>query len=132
MERLGISRAATFNPAFAAYRPRGRRKRPFEILSEGHSEVFMALRQALLERRPVHVSHDGERHAVCPYILGHAAGEERVFALLVETNSSTKHPVQARWICLRLSKLEDVRFADARWIEKDYPRPVQRCVDQVH
>jgi predicted nucleic acid-binding protein len=52
MERLGITRAATFNPGFAAYRPRRGRKQPFQILSEGHSEVFTALREALLERRP--------------------------------------------------------------------------------
>ncbi|MCK1420274.1 type II toxin-antitoxin system VapC family toxin [Bradyrhizobium sp. 182] len=132
MERLGITRAATFSPDFAAYRPRRGRKRPFQILSEGHSEVFTALREALLERRPVHVSNDGERQTVCPYIVGHAAGEERAFALLVEASSSTKRPDQDRWICLRLSKIEDVRPADERWIERDYPGPVQRCVDQVH
>lgn len=61
MERMGITRAATFNPDFAVYRPRSGRRRPFEILSEGHSEVFLALRQAILERRPVHVSRDGDR-----------------------------------------------------------------------
>jgi predicted nucleic acid-binding protein len=132
MERLGITRAATFNPDFAAYRPRRGRKRPFQVLSEGHSEVFTALREALLERRPVHVSHDGKRQTVCPYILGHAAGEERAFALVVAASSSTKRPVKASWICLRLSKIEDVRSADEPWIEQAYPGPVQRCVDQVY
>lgn len=115
MERLGITRAATFNPGFAAYRPRRGRKRPHGILSEGHSQVFMALRQAILERRPVHVSHGGKRQTVCPYILGHAAGEERAFALVVEASSSTKRPVQANWICLRWSKIEDLRSADEPW-----------------
>lgn len=90
----------------------------------------MALRQAILERRPVHVSHGGKRQTVCPYILG--AGEERAFALVVEASSSTKRPVQANWICLRWSKIEDLRFADEPWITRDYPGPVQRCVDQVH
>ncbi|MCK1309542.1 hypothetical protein [Bradyrhizobium sp. 45] len=132
MERMGITRAATFNPGFAAYRPRRGQKRPFQILSEGHSAVFMILRQALLERRPVQVSHDGKCQTVCPYILGHAAGEERAFVLVVDASSRTKRPVQAKWICLRLSKIDDVRFADEPWIEQDYPGPVQRCVDQVH
>ncbi|MET4447653.1 hypothetical protein ABIB75_005954 [Bradyrhizobium sp. GM2.2] len=132
MERMGITRAATFNPGFAAYRPRRGQKRPFQILSEGHSAVFMILRQALLERRPVQVSRDGKCQTVCPYILGHAAGEERAFVLVVDASSRTKRPVQAKWICLRLSKIDDVRFADEPWIEQDYPGPVQRCVDQVH
>ncbi|MGY4368864.1 putative nucleic acid-binding protein [Bradyrhizobium sp. LB1.3] len=132
MERLGISRAATFNPDFAAYRPLRGPKRPFQIVSAGHSDVFTALRAALLERRPVHVTNAGQRQTVCPYILGHAAGEERAFALLVEAGSSIRRPLQASWICLRLSKIDQVRFADAPWVERDYPGPVQRCVDQAH
>lgn len=132
MERIGITQATTFNPDFAAYRPGRGRKRPFQILSEGHSQTFLALKQALLERRPVRVSHDGERQTVCPYIPGHAAGEERAFALLVEASSSTNRPGQASWICVRLSRIEDVRFADEPWVEQDYPGPVQRCVDQVY
>ena len=131
MERVGVTQAATFNPDFAAYRL-GSSKRAFQILSEGHGQTFLALKQALLERRPVRRSHDGERQTVCSYILGHAAGEERAFALLVEASSNMKRRVQANWTCLRLSKIEHVRFADERWVEQDYPGPVQRCVDQVH
>jgi uncharacterized protein len=123
MERMGITRAATFNPGFAAYRPRRGQKRPFQIISEGRSEVLMALRQAVLERRPVHVSRGRECQTVCPYILGHATGEERAFVLLVDASSRTKRPVQAKWICLRLPKIDDVRFADEPWIEQDYPGP---------
>jgi predicted nucleic acid-binding protein len=132
MERMGITRAATFNRGFAAYRPRRGHKRPFQILSGGHSEVFKALRQALLERRPVHVSLDGKCQTVCPYILRHATGEERAFVLLLDASSRTKRPADAKWICLRLSKIEEVRFAHEPWIEQEYPGPVQRCVDQVH
>jgi len=123
MERMGITRAATFNPGFAAYRPRRGQKRPFQIISEGRSEVLMALRQAVLERRPVHVSRGRECQTVCPYILGHATGEERAFVLLVDASSRTKRPVQAKWICLRLPKIDDVRFADEPWIQQDYPGP---------
>ncbi|MDE5463655.1 hypothetical protein [Bradyrhizobium sp. CSS354] len=43
MERIGITQAATFNPDFAAYRPRRDRKRPFQILSEGRSRWNVAL-----------------------------------------------------------------------------------------
>ncbi|MCK1744273.1 PIN domain-containing protein [Bradyrhizobium sp. 139] len=132
VERMGITRAATFNPEFAAYRPRRGRKRPFQILSEVHSEVFTALQEALLERRPVHVSHDGERQTVCPYILGHAAGEERAFALLVEASSSTKRPVRNQVDLPSAVEDRGRRFADAPWIEQDYPGLLQRCVDQVH
>lgn len=134
MERLGTTGAATFNPDFAAYRARRGRERPFQILSEGHSEVFTALREAPLVRRPVHVSNGGQRQMVCPhiFILGHAAGEERALALLCGANFEHEASGPSRWICLRLSKVDDVRFADASWVEREYPAPVQRCVDQVY
>ncbi|WP_369721280.1 type II toxin-antitoxin system VapC family toxin [Bradyrhizobium sp. LLZ17] len=48
MERIGITQAASFNPDFAAYQPGRGRKRPFQILSEGHGQTFLALKQALL------------------------------------------------------------------------------------
>jgi len=83
-------------------------------------------------RQAVDVSHDGKRQTVCPYILGHAAGEERALALLCGANFEHEASGPSRWICLRLSKVDDVRFADASWVEREYPAPVQRCVDQVY
>ncbi|MGY4325628.1 hypothetical protein ACVWWG_000042 [Bradyrhizobium sp. LB7.2] len=104
--------SSDLQPGLRSVPTRRGHKRPFQILSEGHSEVFIALRQARLERRPVQVSRDGKCQTVCPYILGHTTGEERAFVLLVDASSRTKRPVQAKWICLRLSKIEDVRSAD--------------------
>ncbi|OSI20467.1 type II toxin-antitoxin system VapC family toxin [Bradyrhizobium canariense] len=91
MERIGITQAATFNPDFAAYRPCRGRKRPIQILTEGHGQAFLTLRQAILERRPVNVSHDGKHQTVCPYILGHAAREERAFAVVDAGSSIKRH-----------------------------------------
>jgi uncharacterized protein len=42
------------------------------------------------------VSRDGKCQTVCPYILGHATGEERAFVLVVDASSRTKRPVQAQ------------------------------------
>ena len=130
MERTGITRVATFNEDYATYRPPGTKK-PFVILRQGHRAVFRALRQALLQRRPVQVSHGSEHQTVCPYIVGHAAGEERAYALVVERGQGQNGSVAAKWVCLRLSKIEDVRILTDGWIEQEYPGPVQRCVDQV-
>lgn len=130
MERTGISRAATFNPAFAEYRYGPGRKKAFEIRSAGHSMAFSALRDALLRRVTVRLNYGGEHQTVCPYILGHAAGEERAFALVIE--HVRKGPAEAKWVCLRLAKIRALDAVDEPWIEQDYPGPVQRCVDQVH
>lgn len=130
MERTGITQAATFSEDFATYRSSGAKK-PFAVLKEGHSAVFRALRQALLQRRPVQVSYDGKYQTICPYIIGHAAGEERAFALAVDGGESQNGSAATKWICLRLSKIADVRIIADSWTEQEYPGPVQRCVDQV-
>ncbi|MET4493685.1 hypothetical protein ABIA94_009293 [Bradyrhizobium sp. LA7.1] len=102
-------------------------RRPDEFCPDGaHGDYASSDLQPRLRSVPT------PPRSVCPYILGHAAGEERAFVLLVDASSRTKRPVQAKWICLRLSKIDDVRFADEPWIEQDYPGPVQRCVHQVH
>lgn len=130
MERLGITQAASFSPSFATYRY-GVRKKPFRIVRSGHSAAFAALRQAMLHRKPVRLSYSGKELEVCPYILGHAMGEERAFALEVDSVGN-KGSGGANWVCLRIQAVQDVRPLDRPWTVAVYPGPIQRCVDQVH
>lgn len=129
MERHGITRAATFNASFEKYRY-GRRKQRFRIIRSGHSAAFAALRQAMLHRKPVRLNYSGKELEVCPYILGHAVGEERAFVLVVDGTGERKE--LGHWMCLRLAKIQNIETLDRPWIERPYPGPVQRCVDQVH
>lgn len=131
MERLGITRAASFSPSFSTYRY-GRRKQAFQILRSGHSAAFVALREANLHRRPVRLTYGEKELVVCPYILGHAVGEERAFVLVVDGTGERKESEQGLWMCLRLAKIQNIETLDRPWIERQCPGPVQRCVDQVH
>lgn len=130
MERLGITQAASFSSSFAAYRY-GVRKKPFRIVRSGHSAVFAALRQAMLERTPVRLNYSGKELEVCPYILGHAVGEERAFALELGSVGK-KRSGKPNWVCLRIQAVQDVRPLDRAWTAAVYPGRIQRCVDQVH
>lgn len=129
MERLGITQAASFSPSFAAYRY-GVRKKPFRIIRSGHSAAFAALRQAMLHRKPVRLNYSGKELEVCPYILGHAVGEERAFVLVVDGTGERKE--LGHWMCLRLAKIQTIETLDRPWVDRPYHGPVQRCVDQVH
>jgi uncharacterized protein len=131
MERERITRAATFNPQFSNYRY-GPRKQAFQIVRTGHSATFRALREAILQRRPVRLSYGASQQTVCPYILGHAAGEERAFAFLIDEKPGRKVSETGNWMCLRLAKVKDVEMVDGPWIDRIYPGVVQRCVDKVH
>lgn len=131
MERHGITRAATFNASFDKYRY-GRRKQRFQIIRSGHSAAFVALKQAMLQRAPVRLTYAGEGLVVCPYILGHAVGEERAFVVAVDGTAERSASGPGNWICLRLKGVQDVHLLDRPWTEAAYPGRVQRCVDQVH
>lgn len=129
MERLGITRAASLSPSFSTYRY-GRRKQAFQIIRSGHSAAFAALRQAMLHRKPVRLNYSGKELEVCPYILGHAVGEERAFVLVVHGTGERKE--LGHWMCLRLAKIQTIETLDRPWVDRPYPGPIQRCVDQVH
>lgn len=131
MERLGITRAASFSPSFSTYRY-GRRKQALQIVRSGHSAAFAGLREPNLHRSPVRLTYGGKQLVVCPYILGHAVGEERVFVLLLDGGSERKESEPGNWMCLRVAKIQNMETLDRPWIERPYPGPVQRCVDQVH
>lgn len=130
MERLGVTRAASFSPSFSTYRY-GSRKQGFQIVRSGHSAAFAALRQAMLHRKPVRLNYSGKELQVCPYILGHATGEERAFALEVDSVGK-KGSGGANWVCLRIQAVQDNRPLDRAWTVAVYPGRIQRCVDQVH
>lgn len=131
MERLGITRAASLSPSFSTYRY-GRRKQTFQIVRSGHSAAFTALRQANLHRRPLRLTYGGKELVVCPYILGHAVGEERAFVLAVDRTGERKESERGHWMCLRLAKIQNIETLDCSWVDRPYPGPIQRCVDQVH
>lgn len=131
MERLRITRAASLSPSFSKYRY-GRRKQAFQIVRSGHSAAFAALREANLHRRPVRLTYGGKELVVCPYILGHAVGEERAFVLVVDGTGERKESERGHWMCLRLAKIQNIETLDCSWLDRPYPGPIQRCVDQVH
>ncbi|QQN65592.1 PIN domain-containing protein [Bradyrhizobium diazoefficiens] len=131
MERVGITRAASLSPSFSKYRY-GRRKQAFQIVRSGHSAAFAALREANLHRRPVRLTYGGKELVVCPYILGHAVGEERAFVLVVDGTGERKESERGHWMCLRLTKIQNIETLDCSWVDRPYPGPIQRCVDQVH
>lgn len=132
MERSKITRAATFNPKFAEHRYGRDLKNRFHIIRAGHSQAFRTLREAILQRRPVRLSYGGTQQTACPYIVGHAGGEERAFALALDGARQGNKSGQSGWICLRVANVREVEILDQPWKEQAYPGRVQRCVDQVH
>jgi predicted nucleic acid-binding protein len=131
MQRCGITRAATFSPSFEIFRY-GPRKKTLQILRAGHSAAFVAIKDAILRRKPVRLNYRRRDLTACPYIVGHTVQEERAFVLVVDGIGRPSRAERGKWMCLRLASVKDIEVLDQPWTEQPYPGRIQRCVDSVH
>jgi len=132
MERLGISAAASFDHHFAVYRYGPTRARAFQILRSGHSPAFRLFHQAILTRQQVTCSYNGRDREVCPYILGHSGGEEKVLVFQFGGGSKSRLPEGGEWRCLRLADVTNIQLRPGPWLGGSRHRSQQRCVDVVY
>lgn len=132
MERLGITRAASFDDDFSVYRYGRARDRAFEIVRSSHSAAYEMLAEAILKRAPVSLNYNGVRREVCPYILGHTNGQERALVFQFGGASRSKLPAGGEWRCLTVANVGDVEIGEGDWRGGSYHRAVQRCVDKVY
>jgi predicted nucleic acid-binding protein len=132
MERTGITKAATFDDDFQAFRYGRRRDKALEIIRSGHSAAFKLLSEAIINRRPVTLTYEGSQRQVYPHVLGHAGREER--ALAFEYDGSKRSNRKGEWCCLRLSEIndKDIQLQDGPWRTGKYPSTTQRCVDKIY
>lgn len=131
MQRCGITRAATFSPSFETFRY-GPRKKTLQIVRAGNSTAFVAIKEAILQRKTLRLNYDGKDVTACPYILGHALQEERAFVLALDGMGKPSRAERGQWMCLRLESVKDIEVLDQPWTEQPYPGRIQRCVDNVH
>ena len=124
-----LSRAASFDRDFAIYRFGRNRERAFEIVRSGHSQIFRFIHRAIFGRKQVAFTYEGLPREVCPYILGHKDGTEKVLAFQFGGRTSTGKP---GWKCFDLQKIRDARMQDGPWRGTAEHRKTQRCVDNVY
>jgi hypothetical protein len=132
MERLGIAQAASFDNDFAVYRYGRNRGRAFGIVRTAPSETFQLFHQAILERKQVILIYKGHRREVCPHILGHKDGVEKVLTFQFTGGSSHGAQGAGGWKCLEVAKVQDARLQEGRWHGDSSHRKTQRCVDDVY
>lgn len=132
MERLGITRAASFDSDFAIYRYGRSRERAFKIVRTGYSEEFGLFHQAILSRKQVACAYQGRPRQVCPYILGHKGGAEKVLVFQFGGESSRGLSVKGDWKCFQVADVQNVRLLDGAWHGHSQHRKTQRCVEDVY
>jgi predicted nucleic acid-binding protein len=132
MERLGIVQAASFDNDFAVYRFGPSRNKAFEMVRWGHSATFGLFHHAILRRQQVAFRYNGQEREVCPYVLGHTAGKERVLAYQFGGVSRRGRSAAGEWRCFNLSDVHDAAVREGPWRGGAAHRRPQRCVDAVY
>jgi len=79
------------------------------------SATYELFRQAILEEKQVTCVYNGHRREVCPHIIGHTGGDEKVLAFQFAGETSTRLPPGGEWRCLFLARVQDVGLRDGPW-----------------
>jgi predicted DNA-binding transcriptional regulator YafY len=104
------------------------REKAFDIVRRGHTETFRLLHRAILAEKQVAFTYNGRHREVCPYILGHKDGAEKLLAFQFAGESGTG---KLDWKCFEVAKVRDARMQDGPLHGSAKHRKTQRCVDDV-
>ena len=95
------------------------------------SALYEVIRAAMFEEKQVICTYDGRPRELCPIILGHSEGEEKLLAYQVGGASSKGVPRNGQWKCLLVARMQGARMREGPWREGDRHTQEQRCVHDV-
>ena len=97
-----------------------------------YSIIFTIFHRAILDRKQVTFTYGGRHREVCPYILGHTKGEEKLLGFQFGGESRRGLPPGGEWRCFGLAGISDVETRSGRWHGESEHRRTQHCVDIVY
>jgi hypothetical protein len=95
------------------------------------SATYGLFRQAILGEKQITCAYDGYRRELCPHIIGHTGGEEKVLAFQFAGESKLGLPPGGEWRCLYLSRVHAASMRDGPWFAGSRHRTTQRCVENI-
>ena len=87
--------------------------------------------QAMRMHKQIFCMYDGYPRKLCPIILGHSQGQEKVLTYQFGGQSKSGLPRQGEWRCLWLSKVGNVQLHDGPWFAGSSHTQPQGCVEIV-
>ena len=97
----------------------------------GPSATYGLFRRAILQEKQVVCRYRGRRRELCPHILGHASGEEKVLAFQFAGDTNSHLPPGGQWRCMSVSEVRDVQLRDGPWFEGEGHAREQTCVPEI-
>jgi hypothetical protein len=95
------------------------------------SATYKLFRQAIIEEKQVTCVYGGHRRELCPHIIGHTKGAEKVLAFQFGGTSSSKLPPKGEWRCLLLANVMEASLRDGPWRAGGSHRRQQSCVEDI-
>jgi hypothetical protein len=95
------------------------------------SANYELFREAILHEKQVTCFYQGYYRELCPLIIGHRRGAERVLAFQFGGRSSKALPQGGAWKCLDLAQVEDAELRDGPWHEGGSHKKEQACVEEI-
>ncbi|MGC2774381.1 MAG: hypothetical protein WA418_01960 [Bradyrhizobium sp.] len=95
------------------------------------SPTYQLIMQAMVARQQVLCTYGGFVRALCPIILGHTSGRERVLAFQFAGGASSGLPPGGQWKCFDIAGMSEVELREGRWHSGRSHRQPQYCVAEV-
>ena len=95
------------------------------------SATYLLFRQAILSESQVACFYNGRTRELCPHILGHKEGHEKVLAFQFGGETNSELPPGGEWRCLTLADVRFARMKSGAWHSGPYHRRSQSCIDAV-
>ena len=95
------------------------------------STTYQLFREAILGERQVICTYQGYARELCPLVLGHTNGRERLLAYQFGGESSSGLPPGGAWKCFELSQVEEAELRYGQWHEGGRHRKEQTCVERI-
>jgi hypothetical protein len=95
------------------------------------SATYKLFRQAILDEKQIVCVYKDHRRELCPHIIGHTGGQEKVLAFQFAGETSTTLPRGGEWRCLYLAEVRDARLRVGAWHAGNTHRTSQRCVEVI-
>ena len=95
------------------------------------SPNYQLFEQAMRTRKQIVCMYGGYRRELCPIILGHSQGQEKVLTYQFGGESKSGLPRDGEWRCLWMSKVSNFELRDGPWFVGSSHTQPQGCVEVV-
>jgi hypothetical protein len=95
------------------------------------SATYRLIRQAIRAEQQITCTYGGHYRELCPHVLGHTDGEEKLLAFQFAGESSKPLPPGGQWKCLFVADMREVEARVGAWHAGTSHRREQSCVAEV-